>query len=158
MKKLREILTEGFLGTNISPMRHIGISTNKAIGLTGLKKSVFKRLRAGLPRKYYNLGAMKQSVYQKIGLYNNPKMTMLRQSMKGNIPVQTPLGVFKTGGGGQANYNRKPGNYVPRLRKTSSIARDIISHHKQQGGLASFKARGGRMKVQQKSWNRKPGL
>jgi len=160
LKKLREIIINeaGVLGTNIGTLRHVGVSVNRAIGLQTLKRSVYKRIGGGV-RLYIQPHRWKQKLFQKIGWYNNPKMTQLRQAMKGNIPVPTPLGVFKTRGGGNGtNYNRKPGNYVPHLRKTSSMARDVIGHHKQQGGLGSFKARGGHMKIQQKSWNRKPGL
>jgi hypothetical protein len=163
LKKLREILDEsgGFLGTNIATMRHIGVSADRAIGLTALKKSVFKRLRGGLPRKLYSIGAMKQSVYQKIGLYNNPKMAMVRQAVKGNIPVQTPFGVFKTGGGmGGSNrpISTRPGNAMPGLRRTAPKPRDILAHHKQQSGgtRVPFKATQNQTRtgIRSGSWNR----
>ena len=67
-------------------------SLNTLLGITKIKRRVRKVTGLSLIDRYTKPSRIKQSIKQKVGIYS-PVMTLIRQSLKGNIP--TLLGLKK---------------------------------------------------------------
>jgi hypothetical protein len=62
-------------------------SLNNILGVTRVKRSIRKATGISTINRYTNPSRIKQTLKQDIGIYNNPVMTIARQSSKGKLPT-----------------------------------------------------------------------
>jgi hypothetical protein len=67
-------------------------SLNNILGITKIKRSVKKATGISTVERFTNPNRIKQTVKQKIGIYGSPRVTAVRQTIKGKIP--NPVGIF----------------------------------------------------------------
>lgn len=67
-------------------------SLNTLLGVTRAKRSVRKALGISAFERYTKPSRVKQRLLSKIGVYNNPTMTVVRAVSKGKAP--SPFGIF----------------------------------------------------------------
>jgi hypothetical protein len=67
-------------------------SLNTVLGVTRIKRRLRKATGISTFERYTKPSRIKQNIKQKIGIYNNPTVTIVRQTSKGKLP--SVLGIF----------------------------------------------------------------
>ncbi len=72
--------------------RYRKLSLNTMLGIAQTKRRFRKATGLSTLDRYTNPNRIKQTLKQRIGIYNNPTMTIIRQTSRGRLP--SFLGIF----------------------------------------------------------------